>query len=410
MLMGKALSVAKLLDGHVTLDVECFDRLYLNAYVPKLQTPGGVVYFFHDHRGQPIASPALFRPMGDAFRKAVADFAMDNHIPVIRLKAGERKLDVVRPHLEHAERSGVVALGVAQETQRVTMGTDVRRNPDTGCPSYSFRKADRRVTVYYFYIDDSDFGPCFIKICASFPSPAKVWCNGPEWVKRQLEKRGITYEELSNGLLRCEDPKALTRICRSLSPRKVQALFDRWIKVIPQPLTPEDRVAGYDWELSMNQIEFSRTLVLDRPVRGARLLRARHHPEPRPRAARGGRTHLLPPGPLQHPRALLHPGRHPRRRAQDLHWLQVQPRQAIPQGREGHQDRDRDQQPHRHRHQAQDRAPRSPRGHLPPGQPTYPRRPEGRNSAVHDPVFIRAGHTAGRKCRPMNRGLALRGS
>jgi hypothetical protein len=175
--MGKALSVAKLLDGHVTLDVECFDRLYPNAYVPKLQTPGGVVYLFHDHRGQPIASPALFRPMGDAFREAVADFAMHHRIPVIRFKAGERKLDVVRPHLEHVERSGVVALGVAQETQRVTMGTDDRRNPDTGWPSYSFRKADRRVTVYYFYIHDSDFGPCFIKICAYFPYPAKVWCS-----------------------------------------------------------------------------------------------------------------------------------------------------------------------------------------------------------------------------------------
>jgi hypothetical protein len=61
--------------------------------------------------------------------------------------------------------------------------------------------------------------------------------------------------------------KALRRICTSLSPRKVQALFDRWIKLIPQPLTPEDSVASYDWELSMNQIEFSRTLVLDRPVR-----------------------------------------------------------------------------------------------------------------------------------------------
>jgi len=39
------------------------------------------------------------------------------------------------------------------------------------------------------------------------------------------------------------------------------------MEVIPQPLTEADRAAGYTFELSMNQIEFSKTLVLDRPGR-----------------------------------------------------------------------------------------------------------------------------------------------
>ncbi|MEX2045531.1 MAG: hypothetical protein WEE03_00075 [Chloroflexota bacterium] len=34
------------------------------------------------------------------------------------------------------------------------------------------------------------------------------------------------------------------------------------------PLTAADRTAGYDWQLSMRQIEFSRTMVLDRPQQG----------------------------------------------------------------------------------------------------------------------------------------------
>jgi hypothetical protein len=49
-------TAADMVAGHVTLDISCLDRLYLNGYVNKLQTPGGVVYFFHDHRGKPIAS------------------------------------------------------------------------------------------------------------------------------------------------------------------------------------------------------------------------------------------------------------------------------------------------------------------------------------------------------------------
>ena len=46
-----AVMVSDVLDGHVLLDIECLDRLYLSGYVPGLQTPGGVVCFLHDHRG-----------------------------------------------------------------------------------------------------------------------------------------------------------------------------------------------------------------------------------------------------------------------------------------------------------------------------------------------------------------------
>jgi hypothetical protein len=35
----------EVLDGHTVLDISCLDRLYLTGFVPKLQTPGGVVYF-----------------------------------------------------------------------------------------------------------------------------------------------------------------------------------------------------------------------------------------------------------------------------------------------------------------------------------------------------------------------------
>ena len=56
-------------------------------------------------------------------------------------------------------------------------------------------------------------------------------------------------------------------LCDGLSPSDVQAFFDRWIAVIPTPLTAEDRPAGYWWELSMRQVEVSRTLVLDDPRR-----------------------------------------------------------------------------------------------------------------------------------------------
>ncbi len=53
------LTIPELLSDHVSLDVECVDRVYLNGYVPTLQTSGGLVYFLERHLGEPIAAPAL---------------------------------------------------------------------------------------------------------------------------------------------------------------------------------------------------------------------------------------------------------------------------------------------------------------------------------------------------------------
>ena len=251
--------------GHVRLDISCLDRVYLTGFVAKLQTAGGVVYFLRDHRGKPIASPALFEPIGEKFRREIKDWAQANGVPVIRFKAGERKADVMSPYLQAAAaagRSKVVAIGCAQEFQHVW--TARRRDTDPGmCPQFSFTKERRRVSVFYVYIFDGRMGPGFIKICTYFPYPVKVWLNGHEWAKRQALAAGIGFTELSNGFASCDDPAALQQLCDSFGPGTVQVWFERWMAKLPLPLTSADRDAGFWWELSMRQIETSRTLVFD---------------------------------------------------------------------------------------------------------------------------------------------------
>jgi len=45
--------------GHVTLEVECLDRLYLNGYIGPLATSGGLVTFMREQLGKPIPSPVV---------------------------------------------------------------------------------------------------------------------------------------------------------------------------------------------------------------------------------------------------------------------------------------------------------------------------------------------------------------
>ena len=140
-----------------------------------------------------------------------------------------------------------------------------QRTGHNGIPWFSFTKADRRVTCFYFYVWDTNFGPAFIKVCAWFPYPIKVWLNGHEWAKRQATQAGIGFSELSNGFATCADPVALQAICDRLGPGTIGVFFERWMRRLPLPLTEHDRAAGYWWELSMRQVEVSRTLVFDAP-------------------------------------------------------------------------------------------------------------------------------------------------
>jgi hypothetical protein len=264
--MAAVVTVNDVLDGHVGLDVECLDRIYLNGYVPNLQVGGQVVSFMTAHLGNPIPSPAIMEKIGTAFRTAVDRFATDNKIAVVRFGKDDRKIEVMRPYLARQARTGrpgVAAIGIAQEFQNVFAAT--KRVGHNGVPWFSFFKADRRVTCFYVYLWDADFGPAFVKICAYFPYPIKVWLNGHEWAKRQAVKAGIGFSELSNGFASCADPAALQAICNRLGPGTIGVFFQRWMSRLPLPLTEHDRAAGYWWELSMRQIEVSRTLVFDAP-------------------------------------------------------------------------------------------------------------------------------------------------
>jgi len=238
--------------------------------VPNLQVGGQVVSFMTQHLGCPIPSPAIMEKIGTAFRRAVSTFAEAEHIPVVRFGKADRKIDVMRQHVAAQAatgRSGVAAIGVAQEYQNVFTAT--ARRGRNGVPWFSFTKAGRRVTCFCFYLWDTGSGPGFIKVCAYFPYPVKVWVNGHEWARRQASSAGLGFTALSSGFASCEDPDALQAICDRLGPGAIQVFFERWMSVLPLPLTPADRQAGYWRELSMRQIEVSRTLVFDAP-RGAR--------------------------------------------------------------------------------------------------------------------------------------------
>jgi hypothetical protein len=87
-------TAADVLSGHVTLQVESIDRMYLNLYVSQLQREMGVVGFIKGHRGLPFASGAVMAPITDVFVAAVHRLADEHGLDLVGFKPGQRKDDV----------------------------------------------------------------------------------------------------------------------------------------------------------------------------------------------------------------------------------------------------------------------------------------------------------------------------
>ena len=266
------LTVKEILTNKVTLDIECIDRVYLNGYVKNLQLPGGLITFIREQMGFPIPSPMVLPPFSQAFRKAVEKYAKEQGLKIVDFAKGEDKDEKARSHLAKFEKKdGVVMIGKAQEK---ALGYKAQRKDHGTKVWFDYSRQSLFVTYYYFYILDKDFGLFFIKVCTYFPFDVKVCFNGHEWAKQQLRKEGIDFEALNNGFLSCENPERLQIICHQLDAEQIRSLFDRWVEQLPWPLSPEQRAAGYAHQLSIWQLEVSRTQVFQDPEQGWALFEA----------------------------------------------------------------------------------------------------------------------------------------
>jgi hypothetical protein len=263
-------SAADVLSGHVLFELECIDRMYCNLYIPKLQRELGVVGFVREHLGMPVASTAVLADKTHAFYAAVRDFAGRLGIPIVEFARGQRKDDVMREHLARflaaGRTDGVVFIGRAEEKVKV-FATSKRR--DAQGKSYPWiTRASRVVTQWYFYCHDRHAGPFFLKYCGYFPYNAKLCCNGNEYAKQMAARAGIGFTALDNGFAAVDDVAAVQQICDSFGEQVIEALAARWLDILPCPYTPADHAAGYRYEISVVQAEFSLTQVLDTPAAG----------------------------------------------------------------------------------------------------------------------------------------------
>src|SRR5262250_2821920 len=161
---------------------------------------------------------------------------------------------------------GVLFIGRAQEKNTV-FRTEKRRAADGRSYPWIVRTTSV-VNQFYVHCVDEDFGAFFIKFSSYFPYGGKLLINGHHYAQAQAAKAGIGFTALDNGFAAVDDPAGLQAICDSLTEDKIEALARKWLTILPNPYSPADQAAGYRYDISVLQAEFSLTQVLDKPVSG----------------------------------------------------------------------------------------------------------------------------------------------
>ncbi len=263
--MTLSLTAAEVLSGHVTLEICCTDRVLLTFRQLRLQYGQGIHGFFCYHRGNQFASSALMMPMTQRFAADIRHYIDARRLDLVRFAKGQSKDQVAREYL--AGKSGgdqILFAGVAQEKARIWW-TSQRRDPVTG-KRYPWLYQDQAmVNHWYFYGFDAGFGPFYIKFCGYFPFTGQIYL-GHEHATQQCLKQGIAFTALDNAFGTVSDAAAVQQICDGLDDQKIYRFAGKWLARLPQPFTRADEDADYRWQLPVQQIGFSATMALDRPL------------------------------------------------------------------------------------------------------------------------------------------------
>jgi hypothetical protein len=121
------------------------------------------------------------------------------------------------------------------------------------------------VIQYNFYINDSEWGRMFVRICPYFPFSARVCLNQHHWIANRLKHRGIRFRQSTNAFSSCADPEVLQQIADSITAKDLSRCGRKWLAHLTPFFTVRERKqAGVEHRLFFSQIEYCDNLIFSR--------------------------------------------------------------------------------------------------------------------------------------------------
>ena len=243
----------------IRFQYRCFDRILLNGLIQPFQQEQRVVGFFGTYRNLYPVSRDVLREIATQFQNWVINRSKKWGAPILDAPEGRRD-DFVQQYFIAAKPDQVVCILKAREPGRIMTAIGTKKEN-----RWHLELKQRWVNQYNFYINDSDWGRMFIRVCPYFPFSARVCLNQHHWIANRLKQRGIRFLQSTNAFASCADPDALQEIADSLAGKDLLRCGRKWLAQLTPFFTERERQhAGVEHRLFFSQIEYCDNLIFSR--------------------------------------------------------------------------------------------------------------------------------------------------
>ena len=247
-------SLTERYDERIAGVLSCYDRMVITGTVPVICYAEGMTRFLYASGIRIFDYPAFAMKLRDHVRDNAAKLASKAGVAIEHIaKSHIRKEDVVARVL--AQRGGhpglvhVVSAMEACDSYRPWHDKPSGKNylrPDSG-----------KCLHYYFYFMDADLGLIYLRVPTWSPFRLQFYCNGHNWLARQMTKQGIGYTMADNSFIRIDDWQRAQELADTLSPDLLHRILDGYAA----QCCPVCDVFGQSYHWSLMQVEYATDLA-----------------------------------------------------------------------------------------------------------------------------------------------------
>ncbi|GAG17524.1 unnamed protein product, partial [marine sediment metagenome] len=232
----------------------CLDRVIIQGTLPDICHPGAITGFFNRHGIRIFDFKPWAAPMRDEINENIKAIAAENGIEIefVRRSKDSKEERIQEVIAQRGEHPGIVHILSAMESCTAFKPWHDKQTHET-----FFKYDSGRCLHYYIYFIDKDFGLCYLRIPTWAPYRLQFYFNGHNWLARQLDKKGIAYEQVENAYLRIDDFEKAQQLADQFPVKRLHRLLDRYARRLC-PVVARFR-SGVHW--SIMQAEYATDVI-----------------------------------------------------------------------------------------------------------------------------------------------------
>jgi len=230
---------------HIRGVLSGFDRVVFRGTLRSISHVKGMETFLNVHHVLLKDFGSFVEAQSSLLKTHAQKFAQDHKRPYKYIVSASRsKADIAKEimHRDGIEEGLICVLSCVE----LCMSYTIRRDRDS--KTIHLESAPRKCLHLYFYFIDHEFGFMHVRLQSWFPFPIQVCINGREWLARDLDKAGISYQRRDNCFIEIADINKAQELADAAIKRNWLKLLDRFSDRF-NPLLKSLDIRSYYWTI-----------------------------------------------------------------------------------------------------------------------------------------------------------------